>query len=92
MDTINITIKEEDLIDYIWHNFQENGLLEISYNRVFLPGKILFIDNQGKNITLQLKGDLLHQAIDVDVSSIIHEIVELRYTFKNKVTVLTVIN
>ena len=92
MDTINIRIKEDDLVDYIWSNFQENALLEISYNRVFIPGKILFIDNHGKNITLQLKGELLHQTVDIDIPSIIHEIVELRYTFKNKITVLTVIS
>lgn len=92
MNSVNITLKEDDLINFIWSNFQENALLEISYNRVFIPGKILFIDNHGKNITLQLKGELLNQTITIDIPSILHEIIEIQYTFKNKTTIITVVD
>lgn len=92
MNRVNINLKEDDLINFIWSNFKENALLEISYNRVFIPGKILFIDNQGKNITLQLKGELLNQTINIDIPSILHEIIEIRYTFKNKTTIITVVD
>ena len=44
MNTITINLKENEVINYIITHFQEEALLEISYNRVFIPGKILFLD------------------------------------------------
>jgi len=37
----HIVIKEDDLEEYILKNFKEDALVEISYNRVFIPEKIL---------------------------------------------------
>lgn len=93
MNTITINLKENEVINYIVNNFQEEALLEISYNRVFIPGKILFIDYSDELIiTLQLMGQLLHQTVDININEIIKELVELRYTYKNKVTVLSISN
>ena len=92
MQTKNITLKESDLLDYIYDNFQEDNLLEISFNRVFLPGKILSIDKEYSITTLQLKGELLNQTVDVDFTEILHEIVELRYTSSEMEYILTIIN
>lgn len=93
MNTTILTIKENELIDYIRNHFQEDALLEISYNRVFLPGKILFInDSDEMIITLQLKGQLLHQTVDININDIVKEVVELRYTYGDDVTILSVID
>lgn len=93
MNTTTLTIKENKLINYIRNHFQEDALLEISYNRVFLPGKILFInDSDEMIITLQLKGQLLHQTVDININDIVKEVVELRYTYGDDVTILSVID
>ena len=55
MKKTHIVIKEDNLEEYILKNFKEDAFVEISYNRVFIPGKILYIDDDA-SITLQLKG------------------------------------
>lgn len=77
-----IDLSQNELLNYIVDNFKEEALLEISYNRVFIPGKILYIDKSSDVIiTLQLMGQLLHQRVDININEIIDEIVELRYTY-----------
>lgn len=77
-----IDLSQNELLNYIVDNFKEDALLEISYNRVFIPGKILYIDKSSDVIiTLQLMGRLLHQRVDININEIIDEIVELRYTY-----------
>lgn len=89
----NIIIKESQLEKFILEKFDEGNLLEISYNRVFVPGKIINIINEGRLIiTLQLMGEILHQTVDVDISDIKSDIVELRYTLDDEVLVITVID
>jgi hypothetical protein len=93
MKTRQITLHEYELVDYINDNFKENALLEISYNRVFIPGKILYIDNSDELIiTLQLMGQLLHQTVDINVNDIIEEIVELRYTYEEDEIVISIVD
>ena len=89
----NITIKESQIEEFILENFKEECILEISYNRVFIPGKIINIINEDRLIiTLQLMGELLHQTVDVDISDIKSEIVELRHTSDDEVLVITVVD
>ena len=77
-----IDLSQNELLNYIADNFKEDALLEISYNRVFIPGKILYIDKSSDVIiTPQLMGQLLHQRVDININEIIDEIVELRYTY-----------
>ncbi|MGN1321164.1 DUF2097 domain-containing protein [uncultured Methanosphaera sp.] len=93
MKTRQITLHEYELVDYIKDNFKENALLEISYNRVFIPGKILYIDNSDELIiTLQLMGQLLHQTVDINVNDIIEEIVELRYTYEDDEIIISIVD
>ncbi|MDD6285565.1 DUF2097 domain-containing protein [Candidatus Methanosphaera massiliense] len=93
MKTRQITLHEYELVDYINDNFKENALLEISYNRVFIPGKILYIDNSDELIiTLQLMGQLLHQTVDINVNDIIEEIVELRYTYEEDEIIISIVD
>lgn len=87
----HIVIKEDDLEEYILKNFKEDALVEISYNRVFIPGKILYIDDDA-SITLQLKGQLLNQRVDININEVKKELVEIIYTFDDELTIISVIN
>lgn len=86
-----ITIKEDDLKKFILENFKEDSLLEISYNRVFIPGKILYVDDDA-SITLQLKGQLLNQRIEINIDEVKSELVEIIHTYENKSTIITIID
>ncbi|MBE6486743.1 MAG: DUF2097 domain-containing protein [Methanosphaera stadtmanae] len=87
----HIVIKEDDLEEYILKNFKEDALVEISYNRVFIPGKILYIDDDA-SITLQLKGQLLNQRVDININEVKKELVEIIYTFDDESTVISIKN
>ena len=87
----HIVLKEDDLEEYILKNFKEDAFVEISYNRVFIPGKILYIDDDA-SITLQLKGQLLNQRVDINISEVKKELVEINYTFEDESTIISVTN
>lgn len=91
MEKEHITIKEDDLKKFILENFKEDALLEISYNRVFIPGKILYVDDDA-SITLQLKGQLLNQRIEINIDEVKSELVEIIHTYENKSTIITIID
>ncbi len=89
----NITVKEDEIADYVWNNFKPGSLLEISYNRVFIPGEVIHIDNTDDIvITLRLKGELLNQTIEVNINDIKDELIEIRHTFEGNVVVISIIN
>ena len=74
-------IRQDNLKQFIVDNFSEEALIELSFNRVFIPGILLNINNDDDLIlTLQLQGQLLHQTVDVNIDEIKSEIVEIRYT------------
>ena len=87
-----VILYEDELIDYIKENFKENAHLQISYNRIFTPGKILFIDIEDDNviITLQLEGEILNQVIEINIKSILSDIIELRYITNTDEVVIVV--
>lgn len=91
MNKKHIVLKEDELEDYILKNFKEDAFLEISYNRVFIPGKILYIDEDA-SITLQLKGQLLNQRVDIDISEVKKELVEIIYTSDEESVIITITN
>lgn len=87
----HIVLKEDDLQEYILKNFKEDAFIEISYNRVFIPGKILYIDDDA-SITLQLKGQLLNQRVDINIDEVKKELVEIIYTFEDESVIISVKN
>ena len=91
MNKKHIVLKEDELEDYILKNFKEDAFLEISYNRVFIPGKILYIDDDA-SITLQLKGQLLNQRVDIDINEIKKELVEIIYTSDEESIIIKITN
>ncbi len=93
MSNRNITINGDDLIDFMKHNFKIDALLEISYNRIYLPGTILSIDdNDDFIVSLQLEGQLLNQRVDINFNEIKDELIELRYSYENDVMIITIID
>ena len=91
MNKKHIVLKEDELEDYILKNFKEDAFLEISYNRVFIPGKILYIDEDA-SITLQLKGQLLNQRVDIYISEVKKELVEIIYTSDEESVIISITN
>ena len=88
-----ITIREDRLNEYIIDNFCEDSLIELSFNRVFIPGILLNInDDQELILTLQLKGQLLHQTVDVNIDEIKGELVEIGYTSDDEELRLVVVD
>lgn len=84
-----ISVREDDLKDFVLENFKEDAMLEISYNRVFIPGKILYVDDDA-SITLQLMGQLLNQRVDINLDEVKDELVEIVYTYDDESLVITV--
>lgn len=87
----HIVLKEDELEEYVLNNFREDALLEISYNRVFIPGKILFVDEDA-TLTLQLKGQLLNQRVDIKIKEVKKELVEIIYTYKDESLIISVVD
>ncbi|RAP53989.1 MAG: hypothetical protein BZ137_04670 [Methanosphaera sp. rholeuAM130] len=88
----DITIKEDELNDFIIENFREDSLVEISFNRVFIPGILLNINDEDNLIlTLRLQGELLHQTVDVNIDEIKGELVEIRCTHEDNEINLVII-
>lgn len=85
----SILLKENQLNEYIVNNFEEGAIVEISYNRVFVPGKIIHV-YEDATLTLQLMGELLNQRVDININEVKNEIIEIRYTYKNKVITLII--
>lgn len=85
----HVIIKEDELKDFIIKNFKEEALVEISYNRVFVPGKILFVDEDA-SITLQLQGNLLNQRVDINIDEVKNEIIEITYTYGDELIIIII--
>ena len=79
-----ITLNSQELIDYVKNEVKQYDIIEISYNRLFMPGEVLNIEsNEGEveslNLLLQLKGDLLNDTVRIDLIDIKDDIVEIRH-------------
>lgn len=79
-----ITLSTQEVINYVKNEVKQYDILEISYNRIFMPGEVLNIEiNDGEdeslNLLLQLKGDLLNDTVRIDLVEIKDDIVEIRH-------------
>lgn len=82
-----IILKDEQLNEYIINNFKEGAIVEISYNRVFVPGKIIHVYDDA-SLTLQLMGELLNQRVDININEVKNEIIEIVYSYNEKVVTI----
>lgn len=86
----------DEAIEYVRNNVQIRDILEISYNRIFAPGEVLNIisedeeTGEGLRVSLQLTGEILNQAVDVDFNEIKDDLLELRHIKDGKITVVEV--
>jgi hypothetical protein len=92
-----INIKADDALDYIKSNVKNYDLLEISFNRIFVPGEVLDvnaveIDDEVKSLRLLIKmsGETIKETIEVDLVEIKDDIVEIRHITDETATVLSI--
>jgi hypothetical protein len=92
-----INIKADDALDYVKSNVKNYDLLEISFNRIFVPGEVLDvnaveIDDEVKSLRLLIKmsGETIKETIEVDLVEIKDDIVEIRHITNETATVLSI--
>ena len=79
-----IQMSIEDTIEYVRNNVKVADILEISYNRIFAPGEVLGIveedeiTGEGLRVNLQLTGEILNQAVEIDLDTIADDLLEMR--------------
>ena len=87
----------EEVVEYVRNNVKVNDTLEISYNRIFAPGDVLGITEEdevtgeGLRIGLQLNGEILNQAVEIDLKEIADDLLEIRHIHDDKDTVIEII-
>lgn len=87
----------DDALDYVKNNVEVGDTLEISYNRIFAPGEVLgFTDEdeqtgEGYRVSLQLNGEILNQAVEIDFSEIEDELLEMRHICGDKELIIEVL-
>ncbi len=89
-----INLKADEALDYIKNNVKNYDVLEISYNRIFIPGEVLDIfpgENNGGNslrLLIKMNGETIRQTVEVDLVEIKDDIVEIRHIADEKSVVL----
>lgn len=92
-----INLKSDEALDYIKNNVENYDTLEISFNRIFIPGEVLDMeinddgDDESLILMLQLNGELLNDTIQIDLVRIKDDILEIRH-IKNDGSILIVVD
>ena len=88
MEEILLTVDEA--IEYVRNNVNVGDTLEISYNRIFAPGEVLGIlqedeeTGEGLRVNLQLNGEILNQAVEIDFNEIYDDLLEMNHITDDK--------
>ena len=90
-----INLNSVDALEYIKTNVKNYDTLEISFNRIFLPGEVLDIEiNDGEEesvmLMIQLNGELLNDTIHLDLVRIMDDVLEIRHIQDDKSTLIVV--
>ena len=91
-----ISLNSDDALDYIKNNVNTYDTIELSFNRIYLPGEVLDIEIDGEKeieslrLMMQLNGELVNDTIQVDLVRIKDDILEIRHIQKEKSTTITV--
>jgi hypothetical protein len=91
-----INIKADKALDYIKSNVKTYDVLELSYNRVFVPGEVLDISEGQKDgvdslkLLIKMNGETIKQTVEVDLEEIKDDIVEIRHIVNDESTVLVI--
>lgn len=85
-----IVLTTDEAIEYVRNNVNVGDTLEISYNRVFAPGEVLGITEEdemtgeGLRVNLQLNGEILNQAVEIDFNEIYDDLLEMNHITEDK--------
>ena len=91
-----ITLKADDALNYVKNNVQTYDVLELSYNRVFVPGEVLNVESGKKNgedslkLTIQMNGETINQTVQLDLEEVKDDLVEIRHLQDDNATVIVV--
>ena len=86
-----------DTIEYVRNNVKVADILEISYNRIFAPGEVLGIveedeiTGEGLRVNLQLTGEILNQAVEIDLDTIADDLLEMRHVHDDEEIIIEVL-
>jgi len=90
MNTKELKMSCNEVMDYIKKNVKVYDILELSYNRVFTPGEVLNIDTskyngkEGLKVVIHITEGTLTSTVEVDFEEIKDELIEVIHTPKNK--------
>ena len=87
----------DDAIEYIRNNVKVKDILEVSYNRIYVPGEVLGITEEdeetgeGLRVGLQLNGEILNQSVEIDFKEIADDLIELRHITDEKELIIEIL-
>jgi hypothetical protein len=82
-----INLKSDEALDYIKNNVENYDTLEISFNRIFVPGEVLDIDaddEESLKLLIQMNGELVNDTVQIDLVRIKNDILEIRHIKDDK--------
>jgi hypothetical protein len=91
-----IKLNCDEALNYIKNNVDNYDILELSYNRIFVPGEVLDIDVDDQDgeerikVLLQLTGELLNSTVQIDLGEIKNDILEIRHIKEEECTLIVV--
>ncbi len=89
-----INLKSDEALDYIKNNVENYDTLEISFNRIFVPGEVLDIDadeEESLKLLIQMNGELVNDTVQIDLVRIKDDILEIRHITDDE-SILIVVN
>jgi hypothetical protein len=91
-----ILMSVDEAIEYVRNNVKVGDTLEISYNRIYAPGEVLGITEEdeetgeGLRVNLQLNGEILNQAVEIDFKEIYDDLLEMNHISGDKEVIIEI--
>ena len=88
-----LNLKSDEALDYIKNNVENYDPLEISFNRIFVPGEVLDIDadeEESLKLLIQMNGELVNDTVQIDLVRIKDDILEIRHIKDDKSILIVV--
>ena len=91
-----LLLSMDEAIEYVRNNVEVGDTLEISYNRIFAPGEVLGIieedeeTGEGLRVSLQLNGEILNQAVEIDFKEIYDDLLEINHITEDKEVIIEI--
>lgn len=88
-----LNLKSDEALDYIKNNVENYDTLEISFNRIFVPGEVIDIDadeDDSLKLLIQMNGELVNDTVEIDLVRIKDDILEIRHIKDDKSILIVV--